>query len=55
VRLAQAAWVRDGSNLDQGYYQQEIRVVDRQMALAGLRLAKLLNDTIGKMTPGDFR
>jgi len=55
VRLAQAAWVRDGANLDQGYYQQEIRVVDRQMALAGLRLAKLLNDTIGKMTPGDFR
>jgi hypothetical protein len=24
------------------------------MALAGLRLAKLLNDTIGKMTPRDF-
>lgn len=24
------------------------------MALAGLRLAELLNSTIGKMTPGDF-
>jgi hypothetical protein len=29
--------------------------VDTQMALAGLRLAKLLNETIGKMTPGEFR
>jgi len=54
VRLAQTAWVQDGANLDEGYYQREIKVVDRQMALAGLRLAKLLNDTIGKMTPRDF-
>jgi uncharacterized RmlC-like cupin family protein len=54
LRLAQAAWVRDGANLDEAYYQREIKVVDRQMALAGLRLAKLLNDTIGKVTPRDF-
>jgi hypothetical protein len=54
VRLAQAAWVQDGANLDEAYYQREIKVVDTQMALAGLRLAKLLNDTIGKMTPRDF-
>jgi hypothetical protein len=25
-----------------------------QMALAGLRLARLLNETLGKMTPRDF-
>jgi len=55
VRLAQASWVQDGANLDESYYQREIKIVDRQMALAGLRLAKLLNETIGKMTPGDFR
>jgi S1/P1 Nuclease len=54
LRLAGVAWVQDGSNLDEQYYQREIKVVDRQMALAGLRLAKLLNDTIGKMTPRDF-
>ena len=54
-KLAKAAWVQDGANLDEGYYQREIKVVDRQMALAGLRLATLLNDTIGKMTPRDFR
>ena len=46
---------QDGANLDEVYYQREIKVVDRQMALAGLGLAKLLNDTIGKLTPGDFR
>lgn len=54
LRLAGAAWVQDGTNLDEQYYQKEIKVVDRQMALAGLRLAKLLNNTIGKMTPRDF-
>jgi len=25
------------------------------MALAGLRPAKLLNDTLGRMTPADFK
>ncbi len=55
ARLAQAAWVPDKAFLNGGYYQQQIRIVDRQMALAGLRLAKLLNETIGKMTPRDFR
>ena len=47
--------VRDGTNLDEHYYREQINVVDRQMALAGLRLAKLLYETIGKMTPRDFR
>jgi len=54
LRLAQAAWVRGGTDLDEAYYQQQIKVVNRQMALAGLRLARLLNGTIGKMTPRDF-
>lgn len=55
AKLAQAAWVQDGANLDQQYYEQEIKVVDEQMALAGLRLARLLNETLGKVTPRDFR
>jgi S1/P1 Nuclease len=54
LKLAQAAWVPNGADLDEQYYEQQIKVVDRQMALAGLRLAKLLNETIGKMTPRDF-
>jgi hypothetical protein len=53
-RLASAAWVANGTNLDERYYQTEIKVIDRQMALAGLRLARLLNDSIGRMTPRDF-
>ena len=28
---------------------------DRHMVLAGFRLAKLLNDTLGRMTPADFK
>jgi hypothetical protein len=54
LRLAGAAWVPDGTNIDEQYYQREIKVADRQMALAGLRLARLLNDTLGKMTPREF-
>ena len=53
-QLAQAAWVPDGTDLDAQYYEKQIKAVDRQLALAGLRLAKLLNDSIGKMTPRDF-
>jgi nuclease S1 len=52
--LAEAAWVPDGTDLNEGYYDKQIKVVDRQLALAGLRLAKLLNESIGKMTPRDF-
>jgi hypothetical protein len=52
--LAQAAWVPDGTDLNERYYDTQIKVVDKQLALAGLRLAKLLNDSIGKMTPKDF-
>lgn len=54
LKLAEGAWVPDGTDLDERYYKKQIKVVDRQMALAGLRLAKLLNESIGKMTPRDF-
>lgn len=54
TKLAQAAWVTEGTKLDERYYETEIKVADKQMALAGLRLAQLLNDTIGKLTPRDF-
>jgi S1/P1 Nuclease len=54
LKFAEAAWVPDGTDLNERYYDKQIKVVDRQLALAGLRLAKLLNDSIGKMTPKDF-
>ncbi len=37
------------SNIDQAYWQANIGLVDDQLALAGLRLATLLNDTLGKI------
>jgi hypothetical protein len=41
---AQSAWVADGAQIDENYYQKEIRVVDQRLALAGLRLAAVLNE-----------
>jgi hypothetical protein len=41
---AQAALLPDGAQIDENYYRQEITVVDRRLALAGLRLAAVLNE-----------
>jgi hypothetical protein len=38
-----SAWVADGAQIDEVYYQKEIKVVDKRLALAGLRLAAVLN------------
>ena len=46
-QLAKQAWVQPQSDIDQAYYQRERPVVDRQLALAGLRLAQLLNKELG--------
>jgi hypothetical protein len=54
-QLAQDAWVNSGTDIGQEYYDVQIKVVDRQLALAGLRLAKLLNDTLGTASPREFR
>src|SRR5215831_6490007 len=37
--------------LDEAYYQANISLVDERLALAGLRLAALLNDSLGKIPP----
>ncbi|HLK08353.1 MAG TPA: hypothetical protein VKV30_10435, partial [Candidatus Angelobacter sp.] len=34
--------------IDDAYYQANIELVDQKLALAGLRLAALLNNTLGK-------
>jgi len=33
------------------YYLQQIKVVDERMALAGLRLAAVLNEVLGYVSP----
>jgi len=42
-RLAKTALVVPHTNIDEHYYEQQIPVVDRRLALAGLRLAAVLN------------
>jgi hypothetical protein len=48
-RDAQSAWLPDGAQLDENYYQKEIKVVDRRIALAGLRLAAVLNEAFASV------
>lgn len=42
-QYAVQAWVPNGAVLTQAYENEEVKVVDSQLALAGLRLARLLN------------
>jgi hypothetical protein len=46
--IAHQVWVNEGSAIDENYYRRNIHAVDEQLALAGLRLAKLLNEAVGK-------
>ena len=42
-RLAKEALVTSGTNIDEGYYRRHIGVIDQRLALAGVRLAAVLN------------
>jgi hypothetical protein len=46
-RYAEGALVETGGAVDQIYFDHEISVVDQRLALAGLRLARLLDDAMG--------
>jgi nuclease S1 len=46
-RLAKQAWIKDGGAVDDAYYKANIGIVDERLALAGLRLAGLLNEALG--------
>jgi hypothetical protein len=47
-RLAKKIWINDGSSLDENYYRANIGILGNQLALAGLRLAALLSETLGR-------
>lgn len=47
--LARQIIDRNATAIDQSYYQAYIPLVNERLALAGLRLAALLNDTLGKI------
>jgi len=46
--LAQRVWLNDGGAVDEGYFRNNIGSLDERLALAGLRLAALLNQALGK-------
>jgi hypothetical protein len=46
--LAHQVWLSDGSSVDEAYYRKNIGSLDERLALAGLRLATLLNQALGK-------
>ena len=47
-RLAKKVWVNDGGAIDEAYYKNDIGIVDQRLALAGIRLASLINHVLGK-------
>jgi hypothetical protein len=42
-RVAKEALVKPDTNIDEGYYRRHITVIDERLALAGIRLAAVLN------------
>lgn len=50
-QLAVEGWVPNGAAIGKDYYDTEIQVVDRQLAVAGIRLARILNNTLPKLPP----
>jgi hypothetical protein len=42
-RLAKEALVEPNTNIEDGYYRRHITVIDERLALAGVRLAAVLN------------
>ncbi len=45
-RLAHAVWLGDGSNVDENYYSRNRAILDQRLALAGVRLARVLNEAL---------
>jgi hypothetical protein len=45
--IAKQIMLKDGAAVDDTYYKANITVVDERLALGGLRLARLLNETLG--------
>jgi nuclease S1 len=54
-REAVQVWVKNGTAIDEAYYRANIQLVDERLALAGIRLAALLNDSLGKVPTKQFK
>ena len=54
LKVAKQVWVADGGAVDEAYYKANIGILDQRLAVAGLRLAELLNDVFsGEEKPLD--
>ena len=49
--LAKAALVQPGGAVDEAYYRAQVSVADERLALAGLRLAAVLNRSLTMAPP----
>jgi len=45
-RLAHEVWVENGDRVDEVYYRKNIEIVNERLTLAGLRLARMLNEAL---------
>ena len=46
--LAKKVWLNDGGAVDETYYENNIGIVNRRLALAGIRLAWMINQAVGR-------
>jgi hypothetical protein len=46
--LAKRVWLNDGGAVDETYFENDIGIVNRRLALAGIRLARLINQALGR-------
>lgn len=46
--LAKKVWINNGGAIDEIYFENDIGIVNRRLALAGIRLARVINQALGK-------
>ena len=46
--LAERVWLNDDGVVDETYYKNDIGIVNRRLALAGIRLARMINQALGR-------
>lgn len=46
--LAKKVWLNDGGAVDETYFENDIGIVNRRLALAGIRLARMINQALGR-------
>ena len=47
-QLAKKVWLNNGGAVDETYYERNIQIVDDRLALAAVRLARMLNQVFGE-------